>query len=69
MARLVEEKGVNYLLQAAALLRNAETPRFELIIGGDGPHRAGLERMAADLGIAANCNFLGRLDERELEYG
>ena len=62
VARLVEEKGVNYLLQAAALLRNAETPRFELIIGGDGPHRADLERMAADLGIAANCNFLGRLD-------
>ena len=62
VARLVEDKGVGYLLQAAALLRNAETPRFELIIGGDGPHRADLERMAADLGIAANCNFLGRLD-------
>jgi glycosyltransferase involved in cell wall biosynthesis len=62
VARLVEEKGIAYLLQAASLLRNADVPRFELIIGGDGPHRAELERMAADLGISANCNFLGRLD-------
>jgi len=62
VARLVEEKGVAYLLQAAALLRNAETRPFELIIGGDGPHRADLERIAAQLGIAASCNFLGRLD-------
>lgn len=62
VSRLVEDKGIGYLLRAAALLQKSETRPFELIIGGDGPHRAELERMAADLGIAGQCKFLGRLD-------
>jgi len=62
VARLAEQKGLSYLLRAVELLKKTEARPFELVLGGDGPDRADLERLAAELGIADQCKFLGSLD-------
>ena len=51
VGRLVEQKGQLVLLRAAAILRDRGIP-FELVLVGDGPLRAEIERaiLAADLG-------------------
>jgi glycosyltransferase involved in cell wall biosynthesis len=56
VGRLVEKKGCEHLIRAMSLpaLRAAAA---ELCVIGDGPLRASLERMAADLGVATR--FLG----------
>jgi glycosyltransferase involved in cell wall biosynthesis len=59
-ARLVQEKGVDVLLRAVALIRD-DFPDLRLEIAGDGPERPSLERLAADLEITANVSFLGWL--------
>ena len=45
-------------LRAAAQLTR-ELPEVEFLLVGDGPLRAGLEMMAAELGIAGKVNFAG----------
>ncbi len=60
VGRLVTEKGVACLIQAAGRLRDAQ-PAFRLKIVGDGPERAELERMAIELGVAARVSFTGFL--------
>ena len=62
VSRLAEQKGLSYLLRAVDLLKKTEARPFELVLGGDGPDRADLERLAAELGIADQCRFLGSLD-------
>ena len=57
VARLEEQKGLRFLLEALALLN--EAPRFTLLLAGDGRLRAELERRAATLGVAAQTLFLG----------
>ena len=53
-ARLHEQKGHAYLLAAAAQVTEAT-----FILAGDGPLRAELERLAAELNVADRCVFLG----------
>jgi glycosyltransferase involved in cell wall biosynthesis len=53
--RLVEEKGIDLLLQAAAWL---EMP-YRIALLGAGPARKSLERMAAALNMAGRVEFLG----------
>ena len=48
-------------LRAFALLLPRH-PGARLTIAGSGPQRAGLERLAAQLGVAARVRFTGRLD-------
>ncbi len=50
-------------LQAAARLLQ-KYPKLEFALVGDGPLRAGLEQMAANLGLAGRTNFLG--DRRDV---
>ncbi|HEY7335241.1 MAG TPA: glycosyltransferase family 4 protein [Bryobacteraceae bacterium] len=58
MARLAGDKGLQYLIEAAAMIRpGARTAR--LVIGGDGPDRARLEDMTRRLGVADRVRFLG----------
>jgi glycosyltransferase involved in cell wall biosynthesis len=54
LGRLHRNKGFDTLLRALALL-----PRAELAIGGDGPERPALEKLAAELGVAHRVRFLG----------
>ena len=56
--RLAPEKGLEDLLKAASLLRQMGQ-RFRVVLAGDGPLRAELERMAKDLGVSEQVTFLG----------
>lgn len=61
LGRLVEKKGVDDLLRALALLRDAPW-EIELSVAGDGPLRAELEVLARQLSIEANVQFAGALE-------
>src|SRR6185436_3107411 len=63
LAALVARKGVDLLIEACARL---ERP-VQLLVAGDGPERAALERQASALGFANGVRFLGaRADKAEL---
>lgn len=53
-ARLTEQKGHTYLLDAAA-----EVPQALFLVAGDGPTRSTLEEKARRLGISDRVRFLG----------
>jgi glycosyltransferase involved in cell wall biosynthesis len=54
IARLDAQKGLDYLLQAAALV-----PEAVFVVAGDGPERAALEARACDLGLSRQVIWLG----------
>lgn len=64
-ARLSQEKGLAFLLQALKLLRD-QGHDLELVLAGDGPSRATLESLADELGISDHVRFLGFLSEDEV---
>jgi glycogen synthase len=64
--RLVTTKGVGVLLEAARLLV-ARNCAFELLIIGDGPERASLERLSEDDVLAGRVRFAGRLRGAQLD--
>jgi L-malate glycosyltransferase len=53
---LIARKGVDVLLRALALL---PAGAVRLLVAGDGAERAALERMAGELGVAGQVDFLG----------
>jgi glycosyltransferase involved in cell wall biosynthesis len=53
---LRSEKGLETLLEAFSLIQ-AAAPELRLLIVGDGPERASLERRAGQLGIREVCHF------------
>jgi glycosyltransferase involved in cell wall biosynthesis len=55
VGRLSREKGQCHLIRAAAAWRGGA----RLVIVGDGPDRAALERLARDLGVGASVIFAG----------
>jgi glycosyltransferase involved in cell wall biosynthesis len=64
--RLAPEKGVAVLVRAFAIV--AETiPAARLLIAGEGPQRAALEALVAELGLRNAVEFAGRLPRPELE--
>lgn len=56
--------GIDYLLQAAAMLRS-EHPEMNLRvrIAGDGPQEKEIKQLAAELGISDIVEFLGRIPQ------
>lgn len=65
VARLVEKKGLDHQLQIYAALRAAGIP-FVARIVGDGPLRTELEKLAGQLGLAADVLFTGHLPQHEV---
>jgi glycogen(starch) synthase len=65
VGRLVSTKGVRVLLLAAKLLADRGYA-FDLLIVGDGPERASLEKQSQASGLTSQVRFLGRLSEQEL---
>lgn len=65
VGRLVEKKGVKYLLEAMALLCHAH-PGIMLTIIGHGPLRASLEDQARDLDLSDFVRFVGAVPHIEL---
>ena len=57
-ARLHEQKGHAYLLQAATLV-----PEAKFIFAGDGPERVKLELQCRQLGLEERVSFLGQRDD------
>ena len=64
VGRLVERKGVKYLIEAFS--RTAEKIPHSLVIIGDGPERACLEEQATRLGVAERVRFTGTIADEEL---
>jgi glycosyltransferase involved in cell wall biosynthesis len=60
--RLVELKGIEYLLGAASTLRR-EFPALRVEIAGSGPHREKLEAAVAQAGLTEQVKFLGWIDD------
>jgi glycosyltransferase involved in cell wall biosynthesis len=60
--RLVELKGIEYLLSAASALRH-DFPNLRLEIAGSGPLREKLESVASQTGLGDRVKFLGWIDD------
>lgn len=58
-------KNVSGVLRAMAQARKQES-RIQLTVIGDGPDRAALQQLAADLGLSGFVSFLGRLANRDV---
>jgi glycosyltransferase involved in cell wall biosynthesis len=65
VGRLVEKKGLIYLLQALHQLQ-PKFPNLELIIAGSGPLKNQLMEQSQQLGIGHQVKFVGRLTHIEL---
>jgi glycosyltransferase involved in cell wall biosynthesis len=57
-ARLAPDKGLEYLIQAAAMVR-INAPHCKILIAGDGPVRKRLEGLVCDLDLSDHVIFLG----------
>jgi len=55
---LIARKGVSYLIQAMLQVRE-KLPGYQLVIVGDGPHRAELESLVHRLGLTKHVIFTG----------
>lgn len=64
VGRLVERKGVRYLLNAAARLRGRHDITLHIV--GDGPLRSALETQARELGLEDAARFHGFVSDDEL---
>jgi glycosyltransferase involved in cell wall biosynthesis len=60
VGRMVDYKGVDVLLRALVGVE------CTTLLVGDGPRRAALEELAADLGLAGRAVFLGDVDDRRM---
>lgn len=63
--RLVDKKGIEYLMEAASRLR-PELPGLRMVIVGEGPHRAALEADAQRWGVTDLVRWEGRVEQRSL---
>ena len=63
VGRLAKEKNVELLLYALA---RAAGQSLKLVVAGDGPHRAELERLARESGVSAATRFLGAVSRDSL---
>ena len=64
LGRLKKYKSADHLLRAFQIVRQ-EMPEVQLHVIGDGTHRAELEKLSQDLGIADSIQFLGYLSQQE----
>lgn len=65
VGRLVQKKGVRYLIEAMSLVCST-TPHAQLLIIGDGPERSELEVLAAQSGLGRNVVFQGAVPNGDL---
>ena len=62
VGRLIDEKRVDLLIRAVAGLID-RFPDLRCVIVGDGPERAALGALAADLGVGSQVTFCGRVSD------
>ncbi len=62
LSRLAPEKGLDTLLETAAVLERAFPGRFHFIVAGEGPLRESLPSAAAALNVSASVTLAGYVD-------
>ncbi len=62
VGRLVHEKGVQVLLEAAPIIL-ASHPRTKFVIAGKGPSESYLKHLAQERGVANSVYFTGYIDD------
>lgn len=65
VGRLVEKKGLSYLIRALEHVRH-EIPDVRLTVIGFGPEEAALRKLSAELGLDAHIDFIGPKPHAEL---
>ncbi len=65
VGRLVEKKGLAYLIQAMPSILS-EFPELKLTIVGDGPLKSPLTQLSRELNIEENVNFVGAVKNEEI---
>jgi glycosyltransferase involved in cell wall biosynthesis len=65
VGRLVEKKGLPYLIKAMPVVLEKH-PETSLVIAGSGPEEAPMRRLVADLGLDEQVRFIGALHNREI---
>ncbi len=68
VSRLIERKGLQFVIPQLAALRDACGGNVKLTIVGDGPYRRKLEEIAADCGVSDCILFAGQKDKAELAH-
>jgi glycosyltransferase involved in cell wall biosynthesis len=63
LGRVVRAKGVETLVEAAA---RVQAPGMQLVLVGDGPDRARVERMAQELGVADRVHVTGFIPHEQV---
>ena len=63
--RLIERKGLEYLLRAVPMILS-KIPDAEFVITGDGDQRERLEKLSDELGLAQSISFKGFVSKEEL---
>jgi glycosyltransferase involved in cell wall biosynthesis len=66
VGRLIEQKRVDVLIQAFAILTH-QYPALRLTIAGSGPLDAKLRQLAVDRGVADHIDFLGLVDHDRVQ--
>jgi phosphatidylinositol alpha-1,6-mannosyltransferase len=68
VGRLVHRKGQDFLIDALPII-SLEVPNVHLLLVGEGPYRAELQKRADSLGMQDRITFIGRVQYAELpEY-
>lgn len=65
LAMLTHKKGMDILLKAFEEVTKNKS-NVELVIGGEGPEKTKLEKLADELGISDNVKFIGKLSREEV---
>ena len=69
VSRLIERKGLQYLIPRLGELQASTKRQLRLVIVGDGPYRHTLEQLVDDYGVRSMVTFEGQKDKEELlEY-
>ena len=64
LCRLTPHKGIDTVIRAVARLEDMQG--LLCLVGGTGPDRERLARLAGELGVGERIRFLGKVDEKEV---
>jgi glycosyltransferase involved in cell wall biosynthesis len=63
LARLVPQKGLEYLIEIAKYLRDHAFVKFKILIGGEGPQKEELEKSIIENSLQEYVLFMGFIDD------
>lgn len=66
VARLSNEKNIDFMLEALAQLKKQTTQPFRFLMIGDGHQRQRLQQKSQDLGLADHVSFVGAVPPEEM---